>query len=179
MRWFDQRWTRENIAGWLKRCAATGEYDGFITPRNQDYCDLCKAAYRLDGTILIFTRDTGHHTSGWWKNPDYERCLHLSLSYRDPKTGEKRCKDQELSALWVEAFFGPTKSLIWAEPPYTPEGKQADCWHYRVFYAENWAAPILPRGEVYSKANTPAHWLSYSDVLALEKEQVDTWLNAH
>lgn len=35
---------------------------------------------RIDA-IVIMTRDIGYHTSGWWKNPDYERCFHVSISY--------------------------------------------------------------------------------------------------
>lgn len=176
---FQANWSRENISLEMRRRAALGDYNGTLTQQAKAYVEFCTCAYQPDGTILIFTRDIGHHTSGWWKNPDYERCLHLSLSYRDPKTGLPRAKDKELSALWVEAFFGPTKNLIWAEPPYSPEGKRAECWHYRVFYAPDWVAPILPRGEVYSKDWTPANWLSYSDVLQKEKEEVDTWLNQH
>lgn len=177
MRAFRENWTRENVAGCLKRQAATGEYNGVLTLNKRLYIDNCKAAYEPDGVIMIFTRDTGHHTSGWWKNPDYERCLHLSLSFRDPKTGQPVERDKKLSSLWVEEFFGATKNLIWVEPPFSPEGKRADVWHYRVFYAPGWVASILPRKEVYSKDWTPAGWLSYSDVLNLEKEQVDTFLN--
>ena len=76
-------------------------------------------------------------------------------------------------------FFGPTKNLVWAEPPYSLDGKRGDVWHYRVFYAEGWVAPILPCGEVYSKRDTPANWLSYSDVLQKEKDEVETWLNQY
>lgn len=179
MRYFGTNWTRANVAAYLKRCAAVGEYNGVMTPSAQYYVDYCKVGYRPDGAILIFTRDTGHHTSGWWKNPDYERCLHLSISFRDPETGERAPHNKPVSHLWVDEFFGPTKNLIWAEPPYTPEGKAADVWHYRVFYAPGWIAPVLPRKEVYSKDWTPAGWLSYSDVLNLEKEQVATWLNEY
>lgn len=177
MRGFTEKWTRENVAGYLKRKANVGTYDGRMTLAAQIYTDECKAAYRPDGIILLFTRDTGHHTSGWWKNPDYERCLHLSLSFRDPETGAVRPKDKKLSGIWVEEFFGPTKNLIWAEPPFSTEGKRCDVWHYRVFYADGWVAPILPRKEVYSKDWTPEGWLSYSDVLNLEENQVETFLN--
>lgn len=178
MRRFPANWTKENVVAFLKRKMLTGTYNGVLTLGNRIYVDDCKATYP-DGSILLLTRDTGHHSSGWWKNPDYERCVHLSLSFRDPVTGEYRPKDKALSAEWVELVFGPTKNLVWAEPPYGPEGKQADVWHYRVFYCENWLAPILPRGEVYDKTWTPAGWLSYSDVLNKEKEEVETWLNQH
>lgn len=179
MRFFRSHWSRDNVAGFLKRQMAFDTYDGRISLRGKAYIDRCTAAYEPDGVILILSRDVGHHTSGWWKNPDYERCIHLSLSYRDRVTGQPVERDKQNAKLWIDAVFGPTTNLIWAEPPYSPEGKKGDVWHYRVFYAEEWVAPILPRGEVYSKANTPAHWLSYSDVLQKEKDEVDTWLNQH
>lgn len=160
MRWFGENWQRESVAAFLHQRAQLSTYNGEMTPKNKVYTDACTAAYVPDGVIIIFTRDVGHHSSGWWKNPDYERCYHLSLSFRDPVTGALRPRDKKASALWVEAFFPATKNLVWAEPPYSEEGKRCEVWHYRVFYAENWVAPILPRGEVYSKANTPAHWKS-------------------
>lgn len=174
MRIFSEQWTCENIARWLQWKASFGTYDGIMTPYAKAYTDQCKAIHKPSGTILLFTRDEGMHESGWWKNPDYERCLHLSLSFRDPKTGLPRSRDKDWTDKWIEAFFPATKNLIWAEPPYSPEGKKADVWHYRVFYAPGWIAPILPRKEVYSKDFTPAHWLSYSDLQAkLEKEAAE------
>lgn len=166
MRWFGDHWTEENIAGWLKQQASCGEYDGVMTERAKRYTDSCTAAHKSSGSILLFTKDIGMHDSGWWKNPDCNQCWHLSLSFRDPQTGHPRGKDQEWTDKWIEAVFGPLKRLIWAEPPYYPEGKRNDVWHYRVFFAPGWTAPILPRGEVYSKDWTPSHWLSYSDLQA-------------
>lgn len=49
----------------------------------QPYFEYAKRVHEPTGTMLLFTRDIGHHTSGWWKNPDYERCYHLSLSFWD------------------------------------------------------------------------------------------------
>lgn len=173
MRWFNEQWTQENIAAYLKRQAAMGTYGGIVNPITQRYCDACQCAHRPSGTIMILTRDMGMHSCGWWKNPDYERCLHLSLSFRDPKTGVPRSRDRKLSDEWIDAVFGPLKTLIWTEPPYYPEGKKNDTWHYRVFFAPDWAAPILPRGEVYSKDWTPADWLSWSDLRAkLHQEKI-------
>ncbi len=173
MRMFTEQWTKANIVSWVKSRAALGTYDGIMTPRAKAYSDSCTAAYKPDGSILLFTRDEGMHECGWWKNPDYERCLHLSLSFRDPETGKPRPLDKDLSDEWIDLFFGPTKNLIWAEPPYYPEGKKNDVWHYRVFYAPGWVAPILPRGEVYSKDWTPKHWLSWSDLRAKLGQETD------
>lgn len=174
MRWFADHWTIDNIAAGLKRQAAMGSYDGIMTPAAKRYTEACKCAHHSSGSILLFTRDIGMHDCGWWKNPDYNQCLHLSLSFRDPKTGQPRSRDDEWSEKWIDAVFGPMKRLIWTEPPYYPEGKKNDVWHYRVFFAPGWAAPILPRGEVYSKDWTPAHWLSWSDLRAkLGKPEIE------
>lgn len=173
MRAFDDNWTPTTIANYLMVQASYDTYDGILTPRSKRYTDKCKAIHRSSGSILLFTRDAGMHSSGWWKNPDYEQCLHLSLSFRDPKTGIPRSRDKEWTETWVEAFFGPTKNLIWTEPPYSPDGKKNDVWHYRVFYAPGWVAPILPRKEVYSKDFTPEGWLSWSDYQEkMKKERI-------
>lgn len=166
MRGFGSNWSLENIASFLKRAAATGSYGGILTPAAKRYTDHCTCVHRPTGTILMLTRDMGMHSSGWWKNPDYERCLHLSLSYRDPKTCKPIERDRKQSRLWIEAVFGPLQTLIWTEPPAFAEGKANDVWHYRVFFSEDWAVPILPRKEVYSKDYTPAGWLSWSDAQA-------------
>jgi hypothetical protein len=164
MRGFTEDWTRENVAEYLRRRALRWSHDGSQSLAAKAYLDGCTAAYRPDGIILIFTKEHGYHSSGWWKNPDYERCFHLSCSFRDPETGAHIDYDHKRVAPWIEYFFGPTRNLIWTEPPYSSEGKKAQVWHYRVFYAPDWVAPIMPRGEVYSKDWTPAGWLSFSDL---------------
>lgn len=164
MRYFPATWSIENIAAYLKRQAMFDLYDGIPDQRSRSYLYKCTAAHLPGWTCAILTRDIGHHSSGWWKNPDYERCWHLSLSFRDPANGALRTRDKELTQQWIEAVFGETKNLIWAEPPTYPEGKKNDTWHYRVFWSEGWKAPLLPRGEVYTREFTPANWLSYSDL---------------
>lgn len=133
MRWFRDKHTPDQIAAWMKGQAARGTYDGIMTPRAQVYCAACTSAHYSSGSILLLTRDEGMHSCVWWKNPDYERCLHLSLSFRDPQTGLLRSKDTPWSSTWIEAVFGHLKTLIWTEPPVYPEGKAHDVWHYRVF----------------------------------------------
>lgn len=144
------------------------------TPQDRQVIEASRFAY-TDGTVLIFTRDEGMHTSGWWKNPDYERCLHLSLSFRDPRTGEPTGHhDRYLADEWCRLFFRHMCRLIWAEPPFSPEGKVHATWHYRVFMAEDWKTPILPRGEVYTREFTKAGWKSWSDVHAKKREPAHT-----
>ena len=131
------------------------------------YFERCLVVYRDIGMIVVCTRDVGYHTSGWWKNPDYERCLHLSLSFRDPETGAYMPRNKVLTGLMLTGIFGIHKKLIWCEPPYTDDGKSQDVWHYRLFCDERWQ-PIKPRGEVYSRELTEAGWRSFSDVQAYE-----------
>ena len=164
MRYFSKDWTPQNIAGWLKRRSETGMWDGRATLGGRVYLADCTCGHRPSGSLLILTREYGYHTSGWWKNPDYERCLHLSISFRDPETGSVRARDPDWSKTWLDAVFGATQTLLWCEPAASADGKRSDVWHYRVFYAPGWVAPILPRGEVYSRDWTPAGWLSFSDV---------------
>lgn len=169
MRTFDHQWLRPGVAKALTIAAGRGaftlEQQYLEHPRNMAYLESCRAYHLPTRTKIIFTRDTGHHTSGWWKNPDYERCLHLSLSFLDPEAEEPRPVPHrhDLASEWIDAFFPTTKHLVWTEPPFGPEGKRHDVWHYRVFYSTGWTAPILPRGEVYSKDFTEAGWLSWSD----------------
>jgi len=171
MRHFTDKHTRAQVVAWLMFHAKNWVHDGYDTPNNRWMMDLCTAAHRPSGAILILTREQGYHSSGWWKNPDYERCWHLSLSFRDPETGEHRARDKKESEQWIDEVFGATKTLLWIEPPFGPEGKHADVWHYRVFYAPGWEVPILPRKEVYSRDFTPAGFLSWSDLRAKEAEE--------
>lgn len=115
------------------------------------------------GSILIFTRDIGHHTGGMFRNPDYERCYHLSISFRD-LGGKPIPYDKKTARMWVEAFFRPEDlKKLWIESPKTPEGKSNDVWHYRLFCDEHWQG-ILPRKEVYSEEFTEVDWKSFSEI---------------
>jgi hypothetical protein len=123
----------------------------------------CKAFHQGTGSLIVFTRDTGHYSSGWFKNPQYERCLHLSLSFREPGRLTQQAEfDKRAAAEWVELFFGDWKRLVWMESPKTPAGKQLEVMHYRVFTDEHWH-PILPKGEVYSREFIEKGWKSFSE----------------
>lgn len=161
MKLFDQHWLTHSVAEYMLKRAQMGTWDGRSMTH---YFRLCKAFHVPTGTLLILTRDVGYHSSGWWKNPDYERCFHLSLSYHSPG-GESLPQDHSQSALWIDAIFGDDKRYLWTESPYSHDGKRQDVWHYRVFCDPAWKA-ILPRGEVYSRELTEAGWKSYSDVQA-------------
>lgn len=151
----------------LKRKAEAGIYYG---REPGPYFSSCMGLDPRTGTRLIYTRDEGMHSSGWFKNPDYERCYHLSLSYFDPLTYEARPKDRKLTRIWLNGFFGQNVNLLWCEPPATNEGVMKDVWHYRLFCNPAWQ-PIKPRGEVYSREFTEKGWKSFSEVIYGEKEQ--------
>lgn len=144
--------TLDQLVATARLSAQLGTFDGL--EHSLPYMEACRHLYAPLGAIVIFTRDVGHHSSGWWKNPDYERCYHLSVSFAD---GFARRKGEVMA----RAFFGHDVKLLWVEPPHTRQGKSAEVWHYRLFCDEAWM-PIKPSGEVYSRA-MPAGWLSFSE----------------
>ncbi len=144
------------------RIARSGTWQGKGMTR---YFERCRAYHEPTGTLMLLSRDEGHHTSGWWKNPEYDRCLHLSLSFRDPTNQQPAPRDKKLTEEWIKLVFGDDRSKLWCEPPYSPEGQAIDVWHYRLFMTPTWK-PIIPRGEVYSRELTEAGWKSYSAVRA-------------
>lgn len=149
-------------------------YTGQMTPANQAIIRACSHFERRTGTRLIFTRDADPHLSGWWKNPDFARNRHLSLSYVDPELRLDRSHDHRLSRLWTQAFFGDDAKLLWCEPPSSSTGKAHDVWHFRLFMELDWRTALKPRGEVYTKRNTPAGWLSWSDLQEHLRDQGQT-----
>lgn len=162
MKTYGLTWLKPSVAAERLQIARQGVWDG---GRMTAYFERCRAYHSPSGTMMILSRDTGYHTSGWWKNPDYERCLHLSLSFHDPVSRQTTPRDKKLTREWIDLIFGADGSKLWCEPPYSEQGKAAETWHYRLFCATNWT-PIIPRGEVYSRELTEAGWLSYSDVQA-------------
>lgn len=156
----------ESLVPFAKARSKRGIYNGRADAAARRLIDLCTHEWHVGFSlrvILIFTRDAGHHSEGWWKNPDYERCFHVSLSYRDLMTdvssGHRKDRSEEI----VRAFFGDHAKRCWIEGPYSPEGKVRDVWHYRLFCDPGWQ-PIIPKGEVYSRENTPADWRSFSEI---------------
>ena len=148
-----------------KLAAAAMVIDGRRTPAAQRHIRKCWHYHPRTQTAMIFTREQGYHSGGWWKNPDYERCFHLSLRML-AYDGEKPIAlpyDFKLGQKWVEAFFGDDAKLTWHEGPFTEQAKMESIHHYRLFCDEAWKA-FKPRGEVYSKDWTPADWHSFSDI---------------
>lgn len=152
----------EILSGVLRRvkyAASLGLFDGTSNPMMSNYVMNCCSWYlQAYDCSMIFTRDVGHHSGGWWKNPEYERCWHLSISFRG---GNNRKALEKI----LDGLFGEHKRKTWCEPPYSDACKRNDVWHYRLFADENWQ-PIIPRGEVYSKEFTENGWKSYSELNA-------------
>jgi hypothetical protein len=101
------------------------------------YFDSCIWLLEQYPATIIFTKEEGYHSGGWWKNPDYERCWHLSVSFKGGN--EKKALTNMLTYL-----FGEYTRWLWWEPPYSKEGKENDVNHYRLFCDEYWQ-PIKPR----------------------------------
>lgn len=158
---FNSTWLKVAIASVLKRNSLSGFHNG--RPESEYYQQQCTARHTPTGTIMIYTRDIGMHDCGWWKNPDYNQCFHLSLSFRDFITGKPISRDDKLTKEWIDVFFGDNKNKLWCEAPFSKVGKINDVYHYRLFCDKGWN-PILPRKEVYSKDFTPANWKSYSEL---------------
>ena len=162
----------EALVPFAKLRAKRATFDGRATPENKALINLCRHIWAFnpeEEAVILFTRDVGHNSSGWWKNPDYERCWHLSLSYGDARTNRPIEHQVDRSEAVARAFFGDDIKLCWLEPPYSPDGKLRQVWHYRLFADEGWQ-PFKPRGEVYSTDWTPAGWRSFSDVHAAQVE---------
>lgn len=159
----------ELLCQFLKAHADTGFYHGYESEIQTPYFQRSKQVHAPTGTLMLFTRDVGSHSSGWWKNPDYERCYHLSLSFwnMEPDEPQPAPFDHKKAEVWVRLFFHPNTNLVWEEPA-SPTSKN-EVFHYRVFCNPAWE-PIMPRKEVYSKDFTPAGWKSWS-----ERTGEDSW----
>ena len=147
------------------RARVSGCYNG-IPAQTGHVLEACKWFLTSWDALAIVTRDEGAHTGGWWKNPDYERCLHLSLSFWDAETGLARGLDRKGTAAIVGAVFGKDCRLLWTESPKSDVGIRSGVWHYRLFMNGSWTEPKLPRKEVYTRDFIPSGWKSWSDVQA-------------
>ncbi len=148
------------LAKQMNLYARSGIFDG----RTETvYFTHCRRVHDETGTVLILTRDIGYHSSGWFKNPDYERCFHLSVSFWDMLLKKPRPYEPALARTWCSAVYGDWTRFIWEEGPSEktlPEHGEAH--HFRVMCDPLWQ-PIIPRGEVYSREFIEEGWLSWSD----------------
>ena len=168
-------------------------------PVERAYVNRCSHFHWHSGTTLLFTRDTGHHTSGWFKNPAYERCWHLSIGFRenwpDRDPGElanmhslgalMRASgsfiadvpfDMRMARAWVETLYTPEQRRhIWEEGPFSRVGKELGIRHYRVFCNPAWE-PWDTHGEVYSRDAIEKGWRSWSEVQG--EDAPPNWVDA-
>jgi len=108
-------------------------------------------------TLLTF--DVGAHSSGWWRNSDYERCWHLSLVgiAQLGVHGGHEYVDVPLDDItaWASIEYGRARSLAWTEPPagdfdvYRNAPASRHTTHIRLFVDQQ-NQPIKPTGEVYT-----------------------------
>ena len=156
--------------------ARSNPWNGKMDLQGQVTIERCKRLDPYTGTSLLFTFDRGYHTCGWWKNPDYDKCFHLSIASlisAYEQAGESTDGIPELTKtvrkLWAKVFFEKMTKLLWVEPPFSEEGKKLETWHYRLFVDKS-GIPILPRGEVYSRELTESGWKSWSEIKEYERE---------
>lgn len=153
-------------AGRAKAIARTlPEYDGDIE-HNQWIIEACSHVMLIEGVavVVILTRDN-LVKMGFWKNIDFARCLHLSISFRDPCTNQTVPWCNATAKRIVAAVFGIDARLTWWEPAYTPEGKFRGVQHWRLFYSPNWSMPIHPKGEPHT-LNVPFGWNEWTEYQA-------------
>lgn len=155
----------------VRRIAESGIWNG--ENMRSAYFQRCGSSHVPTNVHMIFMRETGYHSSGWWKNPDYERCYHLSLSFHNFIAHTAAAYDQPIAKAWVSLLFGEAQRYIWEEGPAMKRRQgDSEVRHYRVFCDLLWQ-PIIPRGEVYTKQFTERGWLSWSDARYAEQKQAE------
>lgn len=105
---------------------------------------------------LMLTLDRGAHASGWWRNSQYETCLHLSTVALTKERSPQYAEVPEVERrAWVFAIFGEDAPKCWNEPPaaehdeYRCAPASRHTWHTRLFLDQQ-MRPIQPTGEVYT-----------------------------
>lgn len=151
----------ERVATSLRLLAATTiPYNG-LPHQTGHVIEKCRIYHVPTRSLVIFCRDEGMHECGWFKNPDWDRCRHLSLSFCDTDSMPLE-HDHDVARQWVELLFGDKAKYLWVESSFSVEGKARGVVHYRVMCDPGWG-PIIPRGEPYSKEWTEKGWKSWSD----------------
>jgi hypothetical protein len=147
----------------LKMVLVDGAFNGLSIPWSESVLKNYMAIHRPSGTVLTYTHDEGYHTSGWWKNPDYERCLHLSLSFHDPETGKPAPGGYRFTNEWLDVFFGESRRLLWCEPLALPEEGSFEVWHYRLFCDASWN-PMPPEREAPTAEFAARGWKRWPEL---------------
>lgn len=116
---------------------------------------------------LLLSRDRGHHSSGWWRNAEWEYCWHLSVSSRPAVEARMAViglredvgyidRPREEEVYWGRLFFGEHASMVWHEPGGTDprlslaeSRRNKSISHLRLFLDPETFEPFIPDGEVY------------------------------
>jgi hypothetical protein len=105
---FDKYWTKPSIVEQMKTRAELfkGRFPSRSDAEGLAIVNACLAQYEQPGliTTLIYTIDDGMHSIGWWKNPEFARCWHLSVAYWYPDQTVAP-KQEKASLEWIELFF--------------------------------------------------------------------------
>lgn len=99
-------------------------------------------------TSLLLTFDVGYHACGWWKNSDYDRCWHLSLTH--PAGQHLETPDEREVFAWAERLWREHASKAWIEGAASSLDvyRLPNVVHARLFVGAH-DEPIIPEGEVY------------------------------
>lgn len=140
--------SRQVLRQWV-RLARANPWTGreLPGPRHQ----LMVSAIREPGrwTRLLLTFDVGYHACGWWKNEQYDRCWHLSISH--PTELAVETPDEREVFAWCRLLWKDDAPKCWIEgaastlDPY----RLPNIVHARLFVLGPDDTPIIPEGEVY------------------------------
>jgi hypothetical protein len=125
---------------------------------------------------ILLTKDKMHHSVGWWRNAEYEYCIHASMAaltaedaeahnrkirllsgtgFNIPKPPYVEIPDLDLRS-WAYAIFGEHVNKVWFEPGGTdPRLTKEEAHgrsvmkHLRLFLEPETFQPFIPKGEVY------------------------------
>lgn len=136
-------------------------YDGGGKPNLKLYRRVSQILDPTAPLTVAVVFDYGHHVSGWFRNSDYDRCLHLSRSAPEPgppvsllrvysaqyghpvSAGFMPIPQREVE-LWTRLCFGEHVRWVWHE-----SGQYVrHVVHLRLFHDRD-NQPVFPLGEVY------------------------------
>jgi hypothetical protein len=124
-----------------KARARSGVHRAGVDRPDAFYSEHCRHGLRLAETLqacVIFSRTAESDTEV------YARYWHLSTSFYRWPDGWPLPNDKARSAEIMRAFFAADADLVWCGPPWSPEGRVVDAWHFWLFCDARWR-PLRPR----------------------------------
>jgi hypothetical protein len=88
---------KATVADVLMARATRQVFRGTDTRVDRLVIDTSTAYHTPSGTKLIFSRDVGHHSSGWFKNPDFERCFSFVTLFLRPDDGHLGPEESDIN----------------------------------------------------------------------------------